>query len=57
MTVSYIEDDTYNALREFVKLISNQLADTYLNCHYSAVDVYEYFLTQKKLFGNWVDWL
>jgi len=57
MTTTYFTDDTYNALREFMKLISNQFADTYLNCHYMVVDGYDYYLLQVKLFGNWVDWI
>lgn len=37
--------------------MSNQFAYSYLYCHMTGVDIYDYYLIQTVLYGSWVDWL
>ena len=49
--------NTYDFLRNYTRLTSNQFALSYLYCHMTGVDVYDYVSIQLELYGSWVDWL
>lgn len=44
-------------MRNYTRLVSNQFAVSYLYCHMTGVDVYDYVIIQLELYGSWVDWL
>ena len=55
-------NQTGNALLDQIKvyssLVSVQFADTYLKCHLTGVDAYDYVTNQAKLYnGSWSDWI
>ena len=45
--------ETYDTLRVYSKIISDQFAPAYLNCHLMVVDGYDYYLSEKKVFKDW----
>ena len=56
-TAEALAGDTYDFLRNYTKIVSNQLALSYLYCHMTGVDVYDYGIIQLDTYGSWVDWL
>ena len=47
----------YDFLRNYTMLVSTQFANSYLYCHMTGVDFYDYYIIQEKSYGSWVDWL
>lgn len=56
-TAEKLATETYDFGRNYTRLVSNQFALSYLYCHMTGVDVYDYYVLQIDTYGSWVDWL